>query len=160
MTIGRKIAAGFGLALVILVAIGAVSYRSTARLIETSRSVTHTHQVLERLVALLSTLQDVETGERGYLIVGREEFLEPYRAGVASVDPTLAEIRRLTSDNVRQQRRLDALEPLIRSLLAWMKQLVYESARFESEEKKRSVVVHGRDIVWIMSDPRGPWVLP
>ncbi len=124
MTIGKRIAAGFGLALLILLVIGTVSYRSTAKLIETSRWVTHTHTVLERLTTLLSLLDDTETGERGYIITGKEEFLEPYRAALRSVDRTLHDLRELTADNPRQQRRLDVLEPVVGSLLAWTKESV------------------------------------
>ena len=42
-TIGKKLMAGFGLALTILIIIGSVSYRSMATLLETANSVTHTH---------------------------------------------------------------------------------------------------------------------
>ncbi|HUE31113.1 MAG TPA: CHASE3 domain-containing protein [Verrucomicrobiae bacterium] len=135
--------AGFGLALLILVAIGAVSYRSTAKLIETSRWVAHTHQVLERLATLLSAMQDVETGMRGYVIVGREELLEPYHNGLASIDRTLGEIRQLTSDNPHQQRRLDAVEPLIKSFLTWHKQTVEARADKGYEAASQAVTAGG-----------------
>ena len=47
MTISRKIALGFSLPLVILMVIGAVTYRTTAELIDRAASVTHTHEVIE-----------------------------------------------------------------------------------------------------------------
>ena len=33
---------------------------------------------------LLSALKDVETGERGFIITGRDNYLEPYRWGTAA----------------------------------------------------------------------------
>src|SRR5258708_39944803 len=48
-TFGRKIAAGFTLAFLLLLGIGGVSYRSISALTSTSQLVTHTHQVLENI---------------------------------------------------------------------------------------------------------------
>ncbi len=80
-TVGTKIGAGFGLALVILVVIGSVSYRSTAKLTETAELVAHTLQVLDNLEVVVSDMKDAETGQRGYLITGEEKWhLEPFRA--------------------------------------------------------------------------------
>ena len=38
----------------------------------------HTHEVLGHIEALQSKLEDTETGQRGYLLTGNEEYLEPY----------------------------------------------------------------------------------
>ncbi len=43
----------------------------------------------DRIVAterLLSALKDVETGERGFVITGMDQYLDPYRAGLARLD--------------------------------------------------------------------------
>ena len=119
--VGMKIGTGFGLALAILVAIGAVSYRSTAKLTETADMVAHTHKVLEGLVQLVQALVDAETGNRGYIITGEEPYLEPYQAGLAVVDKNVEELRSLTKDNPNQQRRLDLLKPLIKERLTRLK---------------------------------------
>lgn len=37
----------------------------------------------EQVEAVLSTMKDLETGERGFLLTGADEFLEPYRAAEA-----------------------------------------------------------------------------
>jgi len=123
-TFGRKIAGGFALALVLLIAIGAVSYRSFAKLTTTAEWVTHTHQVLEHISGLYGQLKDAETGQRGYVITGDEAFLEPYQTGSASVANVLKELRQLTADNPNQQKRLDAAEPLIAAKLAELKETI------------------------------------
>ena len=62
MTVGKKIAGSLAMTLVALVAIGLLALWSTARLIEASGWVTHTHDVLTQLEALLSVMKDAETG--------------------------------------------------------------------------------------------------
>lgn len=42
---------------------------------------------------LLTDIVDMDTGVRGYLITGREEFLAPYKAGKAELEQDLATIR-------------------------------------------------------------------
>ena len=38
----------------------------------------HTFEVIAHIESLLSKLEDAETGQRGYLLTGNEEYLEPY----------------------------------------------------------------------------------
>src|SRR5207245_9246059 len=61
---------------------------------------------------------------RGYLLTGGERFLEPYNAAVQSIDADLKDVRKLTADNPNQQRRLDALEPLVAAKLAELKETI------------------------------------
>ncbi len=123
-TFGRKIAAGFALAFLMLAGIGVVAYRSIGALTSTSRLVTHTHQVLEHIAEVLSLLKDAETGQRGYVITGDEAFLEPYQAGTSNVHTVVKELRDLTADNPNQQKRIDQAEPLIAAKLTELKQTV------------------------------------
>jgi tetratricopeptide (TPR) repeat protein len=39
----------------------------------------HTHEVLGHIEVLQGKLEDAETGQRGYLLTGSEEYLEPYQ---------------------------------------------------------------------------------
>ena len=123
-SVGTKIGSGFALALIILIIIGAVSYRSTTGFIESAESVTHTHEVLQKLESLLSKYKDAETGQRGYILTGEEHYLEPYNGAIEGVDLLIKDLRKLTSDNPNQQRRLDALEPLRASKFAELKETI------------------------------------
>ena len=109
MTIGKKIGLGFAVALVILVVLGAISLWCTWTLITTAHWVSHTHQVLENLEAVLSEIKDSETGQRGFVITGKEPYLEPYNAALKEIDRTFLKLEKLTVDNEKQQERLKAL---------------------------------------------------
>ena len=84
-TFGRRIAVGFGISFVLLLGIGAVAYRGADALARASYSVTHTHQVIEHVVGMLSQLQEAEASQRGFLLTGEENYLEPYHAAVELV---------------------------------------------------------------------------
>jgi CHASE3 domain sensor protein len=123
-TFGKKIAAGFALSFVLLAAIGAIAYRSIDALSQTSYSVAHTHVVLERIASVLSLLKDAETGQRGYIITGDESFLEPYQAAAPAIATTVNDLRKLTSDNPAQQKRIGQAEPLIAAKLFELKRII------------------------------------
>src|SRR5207249_406679 len=77
-TVEKKIAMGFALTLAILLVVGVVSYRNTRKLIRDSNAAAHSHDVQDELGNTLSTVVEAETGQRGYIITGDEEYLEPY----------------------------------------------------------------------------------
>ena len=123
-TVGTKIGAGYALALLIILVLGLVSYRNATGLIEGAQLRIHTYQVLDTLETLLSSLQDVETGQRGYLLVGDDSYLQPYETGIVSVNRNMQDLADLTSDNPAQQKRIRIMAPLISDKLAEMKQTI------------------------------------
>ena len=113
MTIGRKLVAGFALAVFTTALVGLVGFRAVDSLLDNQHMVEHTNEVLGETEGLRSSLKDAETGQRGYLITGGDDYLAPYRAAVTAAPKALAQLRQLTSDNKHQQARLDELEPLV-----------------------------------------------
>src|SRR5882724_6364388 len=99
LTVGVKIWTSLCAVLLVLLAVAAISYENTRKLLEAASLRGHTHEVLTKLTELLSTLQDAETGQRGFLITGEERYLEPYQAALQNIDPVIRQIRELTADN-------------------------------------------------------------
>lgn len=124
MTIGQKVLLGYGLALLFMAGIGIAAFGSTERLIENASWVTHTHQVLSDLEIILATLADAESACRGYLLTGEDRYLEPFEALRTQFAASRGSIRRLTVDNPAQQRRLDALDPVLDRKLAILQKTV------------------------------------
>ncbi|MFV3130274.1 methyl-accepting chemotaxis protein [Niveispirillum sp. KHB5.9] len=115
ITVGKKIWGCLGLLLLVVLGVGWVSLDTTARLSEASRWTEHTYAVQNRLTDLMSAMQDVETGQRGFVITGEARYLAPYEDGLRRLDALAREIRSLTSDNPEQQRNMDRLEAAMRA---------------------------------------------
>jgi two-component system, sensor histidine kinase and response regulator len=107
-----KVNAGFGLALLILVLIGWVSYRSTAALAAAAAARARTGDVLDALKEVLAELKDAEAGQRGYLLTGDERYLGPYRTARSAAPQRIQGLRAATRGAPRQQERLDTLGAL------------------------------------------------
>ena len=68
-------------------AMGLMTIRANA---EASR-----HRVLStHLLTTLSTLKDAETGQRGYLLTGKDEYLKPYNDATEAIQGELNELTR------------------------------------------------------------------
>jgi methyl-accepting chemotaxis protein len=112
MTIGKKVAGGFGIALAMLALIGLISYWNIDNLLETSKMVNHSHEVLDELHVLLLLMVDRETGQRGFLLTQDPTFLKPYDEAAPKVVRAQGHLVELTRDNKEQLKRLQDLGEL------------------------------------------------
>jgi PAS domain S-box-containing protein len=109
----RRVQLAFGSAIVILLVVGAVSYRGIFLSSESDRWVRHSHEVLENLDNLVAAMERIESSDRGFALTGEVVYLESYRASVLSAGQDAAAVRDLTKDNPRQQLQLPALEEVM-----------------------------------------------
>ena len=68
-------------------------------LLNTALWISHTEKVIATGHELMENLLNMETGERGYLITGREEFLKPFKNSENIFYKKLSEAKELVSDN-------------------------------------------------------------
>ncbi len=123
-TFGRKVGAGFAINAIALIIIAVTGYRSAKSLIANDELVDHTQQVRRQIASVLTALLDAETGQRGFMITGKDDYLQPYTAAIATVDAAYRELRRQTEDNPSQQHRLDELKLQIDAKLAELKSTI------------------------------------
>lgn len=119
-----KIGAGFGVAVLIFLLVGVVSYNSTTQLIEAAERRKQTFQLLGKLEELRSDMQDIQLGERGYGLTGEDSYLDRYRPALASIQGDLQNVRQLSAGDARAQQRLDLLESHINKFRAFAEQSV------------------------------------
>ncbi len=55
-------------------------------------------------------IQDAERGQRGYLITGRDSYLDPYNSAKERLPQLLVDLQQAVADSPEQQRRLLALQ--------------------------------------------------
>ena len=116
-SIGSKVISAFGLALLILVIISVISYRTTSHLVMNTQLESQSFQQVELLVSLTARLTDAESGQRGYLITGNEQYLGPYDDALGVIDQQIETFRKLNDDDPEELPRVDALQSLVRQRL-------------------------------------------
>ncbi|TQS42121.1 CHASE3 domain-containing protein [Cryptosporangium phraense] len=112
-TIGRLLALGYVLAMVAVAVLGGSAYVRIGTMTRDQASVEHTYRVVDQISALMSHLQAAERGQRGYLLTGRDSYLQPYRESRRAVGTSMAALSALTSDDAAQQRALTELAPVV-----------------------------------------------
>lgn len=83
--------------------------------------VTHTHMVVEHLEKILTSLSDAETGQRGFILTGDTDYLDPYTAALAAMPVLLQDTQVLMQDNSDQKEKLSKLAGHIHRKLEEMK---------------------------------------
>jgi len=110
LKIGTRLYLAFGAVIALMVILIVTAQANFASLREANRWNVHTYEVLGEASGLLEGLVDIETGERGFALTGKEASLEPLLYGKRIFSEHLQKIRALTSDNPAQQTRLATLE--------------------------------------------------
>jgi signal transduction histidine kinase/DNA-binding response OmpR family regulator/CHASE3 domain sensor protein len=117
---------GLGLAGVLLffVLSAIVAYLNLQTLQEDNQKIIRSHDVIVAFDRLLSSMQDAETGQRGYLLTGNDKYLERYHSALSAIPSGIAAITQLTADNPVQQRRAADLKPHVDARLARLKEAI------------------------------------
>jgi signal transduction histidine kinase len=107
--------------------VGAVGLLTSLQFTSTRRAqlmVRHTNEVITTVDELRIAVRNAETGQRGYLLTGRTDYLTPYRDAVGRAAQLQDEMRRLTAGNPGQQDRLTVLAPLLQRKLEELAQTI------------------------------------
>lgn len=139
MKIRNKLFVGFGVTLAILLVISIVSYRSLSGYDKAEKWNAHTYQVINEFQLLQQSMINMETGDRGFLITGKDNFLEPYNAGKNNFDLKYNKVKDLTKDNPEQQNRLEKIRSLKETWLGIVDQLIEARRSAKSETEISSV---------------------
>jgi PAS domain S-box-containing protein len=130
----RKIYSGFAVAIVAMILLAIVSYSEMQKEAKSSERVRHTYEVLGQIELLRSQMSDLESSARGYIAVGDEAYLGPYREASRDIPATLSRVGGLVSDNARQVERLSHVRLVVDDRLT----LLSEGIRYRAQESRIS----------------------
>ena len=108
-----KLLSGYGLILALMMVITLVVFFSVKSLVQNFNWVEHTHVVIAEASSIEAAAVDMETGMRGYLLAGQEEFLAPYKHVGEVFTDMVAELTQTVSDNPAQVKLLKEMTKTI-----------------------------------------------
>jgi methyl-accepting chemotaxis protein len=110
--------------------------------------VQHTSLVENEIRQLEKLMLDAETGQRGFIFTGDEQFLEPYNQAIDQIDDTFTTLDNLIDDNPEQQARLAQINTLIDQKIAELSQTI-DLKRTNQNEALMALVLsgHGKQIM-------------
>ncbi|PWN59462.1 response regulator [Chryseobacterium viscerum] len=135
----RNLQFGVGLSLLILIASSLASYWSIQNQMNHRESLSKSRRSVTAVKDVLVALLDAETGNRGYQLTGREDFLEPYKRGLREYPKALIRAESLGIQDQNQLERLAGLKTAVNQVMENLKQLV--------ENRRRGIIMTQQQIV-------------
>ena len=105
-SLGRQLAAGFALPLLILAVVGGLAYRALLYSVATNALVEHTFEVRMAVHELYGLVADTESLHRTYVFTGDEPSLASYAPLVTRAKEIHRRLTDLVADNPVQVRRI------------------------------------------------------
>jgi len=106
---------GWGLPLiaVLMLITAGIGAFGTMSLYDSEAQVQHSNEIRSSLGQLLALARDAETGQRGFVITGRDEYLEPYSDATPQIAREFDRLSSLLKGDVWQEQRLARLQALM-----------------------------------------------
>src|ERR1700744_3650309 len=111
------VAMGFTLPLVILLFSTFLAYRSIHALDDSFGWVSYSQKMKSMLNELLASIKDVESNQRGYMLSGRDYYLDPYSRAREAVREEMNNLSPLCVGNILQETQFVKLDPMIKHKL-------------------------------------------
>ncbi len=108
-TLKKRLTLTFAAILALTGVLMGIALLNNSKLRETVNWNTHTYLVLAESNSMLLNMVNIETGMRGFVAGGNENFLEPFTKGEKAFNVAFDKAKSLTSDNPVQQGRLDKM---------------------------------------------------
>jgi diguanylate cyclase (GGDEF)-like protein/PAS domain S-box-containing protein len=134
--------AGFLFGSIALASVGTLLHQSTVQFRFTRDQVKNCRDILDALQAFLTTAEEAETGQRGYLLTGDQTYLEPYNLAVSEIDSRLQRIQELTANDPSQQAAALLLRQHVERKMDELRRTV-QLRRAQDIEASRKLVLSG-----------------
>ncbi len=142
MNLRQVVPSGFGVVFLVVLISTIISEISTNTLEDSANLVAHTYEVKEKLAELEKTLVDAETGQRGFIFSGQEDFLQPYNKAVSTIDQKIENLATTISDNLIQIENLKEFKKIAAEELEYLSTTI-EYKKTGREEELRALVISG-----------------
>ncbi len=121
---GRREAALIGAAAFILISLTGFSFWLTHRVLKDADTADELNAYNAKLAKFIELLRTVESSQRGYLITGDEDFLNPYSGESGLLAPMADELRETAPQKLNITGKVAALSKPLRAKLAEMAKTV------------------------------------
>jgi len=115
---------GIAMAILAIVLIAALSMRAISEQDRNRSQTLHTMNVAAAISLVMSELKDAETSQRGFLLTGREDYLEPYNTARVRLSTDIERLRAMLADDPEQAQRGESLRMVALERLAELQRVI------------------------------------
>jgi signal transduction histidine kinase len=120
-----------------------LAFRSISMLLDSEFQVQHTLEVEAQVERIMGSAKDAETGSRGFLITGDENYLEPYKSAVVELPEELDQFGVMARESPVQQAMLGEMRAVLEQRLALLREGIDDRRRGAANEELHALVLTG-----------------
>ena len=133
-TLTTKLFGGITLLMALFAVVVIFSYRLAGQVLRNAQQVEASQHVSNEAVTLLRNIVDMETGFRGYLLIGNEQTLSSYYDGERAMVGRFSSLRGLVQDAPSQIKRLDQTQRLFQQWSGYSHLMIAEKREARSRD--------------------------
>ncbi len=141
MTVERNALFGLLLTLSVICIVIWINLSGVKQTAQITEQISHSNEILRVAQLLNEHLLEIETGERGYIITGQADFLQPNHHGFSKVFALRDTLLKLLADQPADQEKLVNLNQLIEAKVATSLRNI--GARQQSFDLARDQIIEG-----------------
>ena len=135
-----KLFAGFVLLLALFAVVVLFYYQLAGQVLRNAREVESSQHVSNDASTLLRSIIDMETGFRGYLLIGNEQTLEPYYRGERELIGQFGQLRASVTNNSEQVKLVDQAQRLFQQWTGYSHLMVAEKREARRRDPAQSAL--------------------
>jgi CHASE3 domain sensor protein len=120
-----------------------LGYENIEQMRQGSLAASRNRSIIVALENTISLITEAESGQRGYLITGEPEYLEPYRKALANIDGQIKFLEHATANNPVQRTRIPELKRRLETRIQQLQQRV-EARASEGLDAGRQAILLNR----------------
>src|ERR1700749_4107592 len=135
---------GLSLPMVALIAMTWLVHQAGGQFNNSFNWVLQNYKVLDLFEQTQASIVDAEANQRGFLLTGRPEYIEPYQDAMLVIRDDIGQLKKLTVNDPAQQANIAALEQLITNELTFDPSTVFTSGQFQTNGSAVTLTARGK----------------
>jgi methyl-accepting chemotaxis protein len=141
LNVTARLAIGFCSVILVMLIASGLSLLGQKEISEATSLNEHTRRVMKRGEQMMTGIGNINSGTRGFLVAGKDNYLEAFDLGTRGFNQAWREAKDLTADNPAQQQRLDRILELEQQYQAYQQGLIdHRRAVDEGEQSMESLL--------------------
>lgn len=103
------------------------------------------YKVLDKFEQTQAHIVDAEANQRGFLLTGKSEYIEPYQDAITSIHDDIAQLKKMTVNDPVQQANIAALEQLVVTELEFDPATAFSSGHFQTNASVVALTARGKE---------------
>jgi len=135
---------GISLPMVALVAMTWLVHQSGQQFNNSFNWVLRNYKVLGMFEQVQAHIVDAEANQRGFLLTGHTEYVEPYQTAMAAIHDDLAQLKNFTRGDAGQQAHVAMLERMVTDELVFDPARAFSSGQFQTNASVVTLTARGK----------------